>query len=90
MRARMIIAITLVLILVLALFCGCKGEEPIIDEGQFVMLSRQYIDSNAIVYILCDKNTKVMYSLVHCGYGTAMTIMVDENGNPLIYEGEIK
>ena len=55
-----------------------------------MMLSRQYIDSNAIVYILCDKNTKVMYSLVHCGYGTAMTIMVDENGNPLIYEGEIK
>jgi hypothetical protein len=41
--------------------------------------------NSAIVY---DKETKVMYLVVNIYNGGGVTVLVDENGKPLLYEGE--
>lgn len=36
--------------------------------------------------IYYDKETKVMYLFTKTGYGGGLTVMLDENGKPLLYE----
>lgn len=40
-------------------------------------------------FILVDKETRVMYLFVKCGYGAGLEVMVDEEGKPMLYEGEL-
>lgn len=39
--------------------------------------------------ILVDKETRVMYLYVKTGSGAGLTVMVDEEGKPMLYEGEL-
>ena len=39
--------------------------------------------------ILVDSKTGVMYLFVENGYGGGLTVMVDENGDPLLWENEV-
>ena len=75
-------------ILVAMLLCvvcltGCQTEIGS-DESRFFIISRE-----KGFYIACDRTTGVEYAVSNGGYnyGT-VTLLVDADGKPLIYEGE--
>lgn len=39
--------------------------------------------------IYVDKKTRVQYLYNHCKEEKGMTVLLDENGKPLLYEGEL-
>lgn len=78
------IAIILAILLILSLcivFCSCNDERV---SGRFFIVERGYGTYNW--QILCDKSTRVLY----LQYSSGITVMLDENGKPLLYEGEIE
>ena len=47
------------------------------------------VEKNSGFSIIYDKNTMVMYSVATYGSGTGqLTLLVDENGDPLLYNPE--
>jgi len=43
-----------------------------------------------IVKVIRDNETGVLYMLHQEGYGAGLTVMVDQNGKPLVDEGFLK
>lgn len=83
----------LLLILVLPiciLFSGCTKKSEVKDisndESMFVVVNSFYLDDNAGCYVLVNKKTRVMYL---CNYKTGTIVMVNEDGTPMIWEGEL-
>lgn len=58
-----------------------NGEDRFIE----IRTDDSAIGSWTDIYV--DKETGVMYLFVKNGYGGGLTVMVDENGKPLIWEG---
>ena len=72
----------LILIFTPLFLTGCSEESSEINSNRFYTL--YYNDE----IILVDKETKVMYLWVKKGYGAGLTVMLDVDGKPLIYDGE--
>lgn len=89
MKAKTIIAI-LIIVLLLVLLCGCdkpqKAKDFIQNSDRFVLLETQDVGVSSLMYILCDKETHVMYGMM---WEVGMTVMLDADGKPLLYEGEL-
>ena len=83
------------LILCLMLNCsliGCGGSESSDDYPVYITIAgRPYlrIDIENDDYILVDVEYKTQYWFMQHGYGDTMTLLVDSEGKPLLYEGEI-
>lgn len=79
---KMIISFLLIISVVIAgyVFKDISVTEVQADTG-YRFITVQKWRSSATVY---DKETKVMYLVVDGG----ITVLVDQNGNPLLYEGE--
>lgn len=77
------IIISLILTVMLAMLTGC-ADSVAETEKRFVKIS----DEGAF-YICYDKKTKVEYAVsdVYYNVGT-LTLLVDAEGKPLLYEGE--
>lgn len=77
-------AILLVLVMVVAMMVGCAST-PIVEDvetgDRFVVVVSQ--GTNAVY---ADTETGVMYYFHKSGYGGGMTVMVDADGNPLIWD----
>ena len=66
--------------------CGCSGEKAEASEKSRFMK----VEGNINWYIYADKETGVMYAVSCGGYNSGdFTLLVDANGNPLIYEGDM-
>lgn len=76
-----IILIILVLTSMLFILAGCTVESSAETEERFIKI---YREGNLKLYY--DNETKVQYILVSNGYGTAMTVLLDAEGKPLLYE----
>lgn len=81
----------LAIMLVLAIsLSGCSGRNSNIEydeyenNGRFRKVYADYPDS---IYV--DSETNVMYFWHSGGYSGGLTVMVDENGKPLIWEGSV-
>lgn len=75
----------LIIVITLLLFTGCTQvlTEPKEDFSRFVEVERT--ESWCVVY---DRRTKVMYSVANGVYNRGtFTLLVDANGNPLLWEG---
>ena len=85
MKAIKISAIILAMAAMLSLTACTKYEkENINDTSMFVVIEET--SSWVVVY---HKETKVMYAVSWGGYNAGtFTVMVDENGKPLIYNEE--
>lgn len=46
------------------------------------------VDESMSYRIYIDRETKVMYLRTKQGYGEAVCVMVDADGNPLLWKGE--
>ena len=65
--------------------CGCSGEKAeASNESRFMK-----IESNFNWLIYADRETGVMYAVSTGVYNNGnFTLLVDANGDPLIYEGD--
>jgi hypothetical protein len=83
MNKRTLVAMMLVLLLVLLSACSANVAE---EESPFRGRMHRYpVDVGRNVYV--DNVTGVCYFQCSTG-GEGITVMLDANGNPLIYKGE--
>ena len=81
------IAVLGIVIAMLFSLCGCtvlNDPKSNIKEGRFETIYHSVNIKN--VSILVDKETKIQYICTDSG----MTVLLDENGKPLLYESEDK
>ncbi len=87
MKKKLFCLLLLFILPVCLLFTGCSGgiEEKSTEEHIMVCIDRFSLGGSS-AFVLVHKETRVMYITYYQG-GT--TIMLDEDGKPLIYEGEL-
>ena len=87
MKKKLLCLLMLLLLPVCLLFTGCASDVDTKQTEQHLMVC---IDEFRIggygAFILVHKETRVMYMAYYQG-GT--TVMVDEDGKPLVYKGEL-
>ena len=79
----------LICILMLSLlFTGCGTSNEADFSGIFEESRFEIIEVESCWYVVVDRETRVMYAVstgtYNCG---TFTLLVDADGNPLIYEG---
>ncbi len=79
---QVILMFVIMAVIITALIIFPNRPSP---DDRFIILDHQRIDGTDY-YILCDKETRVMY----ISKGDTLTVMVDENGQPLLYDGELE
>lgn len=90
---KKIVYLLLILIMPLMLFSGCgnnaqtssNGSEFIIGDIVFIKVIR-----GDDFDIFVDKNTKVMYIFNKTTYQGGLTVLVNADGTPMLWEGELK
>lgn len=74
-----------------AILAGCGAVEVYAakeeNRARFVVLDSEWIDTNSYAKIVVDKETGVMYFMLDISRGGGITVMVDADGKPLIWEG---
>ena len=80
---KKIIGIILITAISLFILTGCTSKGYEVKEERFIKV---YKESNSNIYY--DKETLVQYILFCNGYGAGLTVLVDADGKPLLYEGE--
>ena len=90
MIAVLLLPITIAVVLLVIMLTGCGEVSPVEKAEESVEISRFIEIERAIGWkIVADKETGVMYAVSNGGYNVGtFTLLVDENGNPLIWEGE--
>ena len=84
MQTVVIILISTFLIASLIVLSATVSNASIIKGGKFFTVSNE--SSFRVVY---DKDTMVMYTVSEGKYNSGnLTLLVDENGKPLLYQGE--
>lgn len=85
------LTVILLVVVCCVIFSGCgktkKVEASEVDE-RFLILNDTNNSMNGYRQIIVDRETGVMYLFVVCGGKGGLTIMVNADGNPLIYSGE--
>lgn len=64
------------------------SEKTRADEDRFMEIRTNDDMLGCYTYIYVDNETGVMYLFVKDGYGGGLTVMVDKDGKPLIWEGD--
>ena len=85
------LTVILLAVVCCVIFSGCgrtrKVETSEVDK-RFLILNDTNNGMNGYRQIIVDRETGVMYLFVGYSYKGGLTIMVDADGNPLIYDGE--
>ena len=68
--------------------CGSKSAaaEETSDKRFEVVYSTGSVGTQTVIFV--DHDTNVMHMFIKSGYGGGLTMMMDETGKPLIWEGE--
>jgi hypothetical protein len=87
------ICLALVLVICLAVLCSC-AEQSIAANGEkessYSRLVLLYNHSCDDISIYVDKETRVQYMIIRGMECCSIEIMLDGNGKPLLYEGELE
>lgn len=75
--------ILIIICLILILLTGCSNNE-VTTNNRFLILNPPFTKLSQ--YIIVDKETGVMYLYCKAANSGGLSVMVDENGRPLIYE----
>ena len=86
----LITIVVLILIVVIGFICkDVTISEVYSENNNFVYIDSEYVGT-LVVYRYYDKTTKVIYMFTRNNYsekGGGLTVMLDQNGNPLLYKG---
>jgi len=91
-KFKRVLAIGVIVIMMVTLLAGCDGGREVYkdiddsDVGRFREVYYQKVPGGNFMYIYADSETGVMYVFVKDGYGGGLTVMVDENGKPLLWD----
>ena len=83
---KKIVAIILVLMMSCFIFAGCGGTK---ENSRFIIIDSDIKAenlSNTALYV--DKQTGVVYWYTHSGYGQTMTVLLNSDGTPILYDFE--
>ena len=83
---KRIVAIILVLMMSCFIFAGCGGTK---ENSRFVIIDSDIKTenlSNTALYV--DKQTGIVYWYTHSGYGQTMTVLLNPDGTPVLYDFE--
>ena len=98
MKKKILIILLALIIPICLLFSGCgtKADDyKANDSERFVIVERvqkNFRDSSGNpvdFFIMVDKETRIMYFMVSGNYYFDMETIVDKDGKPLLYEGEL-
>ena len=84
---KKIFILLLILIMPIMLFAGCgNADKKYVEESMFVVVEHLNISGDCLIYVLVHKETKVMYMT---GYDGGFVVMLNEDGTPMLWEGEL-
>jgi hypothetical protein len=82
---KKIVAIILVLMMFCFIFAGCGTKE----NSRFVIIDSDVETEDRISTVLyADKQTNVVYWFTKSGYGQTMTVLLNSDGTPVLYDFE--
>ena len=83
---KKIVAIILVLMMSCFIFAGCGGTK---ENSRFVIIDSNVESEDRISSELyADKQTNVVYWFTKSGYGQTMTVLLNSDGTPVLYDFE--
>ena len=88
---KKIIALLLMLVMISVLFVGCSDRtengNKVYEVCEGVHMIRVSMDGEFGVYV--HKETRVMYLASNWTYSGGVTVMLDANGSPMSWGGEL-
>ena len=83
---KRIVAIILVVMMSCFIFAGCGGTK---ENSRFVIIDSNVESEDRITTALyADKQTNVVYWFTKSGYGQTMTVLLNSDGTPVLYDFE--
>lgn len=83
---KKIVAIILVLMMSCFIFAGCGGTK---ENSRFVIIDSNVESEDRLSSELyADKQTNVVYWFTKSGYGQTMTVLLNSDGTPVLYDFE--
>ena len=83
---KRIVAIILVVMMSCFIFAGCGGTK---ENSRFVIIDSNVESEDRIITALyADKQTNVVYWFTKSGYGQTMTVLLNSDGTPVLYDFE--
>jgi len=74
-------------LIVSIMLCGCSTSDGTkIINNQFVVISKDFNFDDGRLYITYDKDTRVMYYVVHCAYKYSICPIYNTDGTIKVYE----
>ena len=89
---KKILFILLLLIMPVMLLCGCSYEtspRPALESGNRFVITKERTTGNTVYVEMYDKSTKVMYIYVKLSESGSLTMLVNSDGTPMLWEGEL-
>lgn len=71
---------------------GCNnntGDQITIADRPFIIVSKADMRLGEY-YLLVDKETRVQYLMNSSSYTSGITVLVDADGKPILYEGDVE
>lgn len=78
---KKVIGIIFIMVISLMILTGCTSQSNTESKYRFVKIENW--GDNFTFY---DRETKVQYYFLKRGYGAGLTVLVDADGKPLLYE----
>ncbi len=83
---KKIIVFVLALVMCAVIFAGCGGTK---ENIRFVIIDSDVESEDRISSALyADKQTNVVYWFTKSGYGQTMTVLLNSDGTPVLYDFE--
>lgn len=83
----------LLLLLPVMLLGGCgdiKSDDFVsVEQDRFVEVKNYWSTTGCDYTIVVDKETRVMYLMFRAGYKGGLTVMLNPDGTPMLWEGEL-
>ena len=83
---KKIVAIILVVMMSCFIFAGCGGTK---ENSRFIIINSDVSSEDMFSsQLYADKQTNVVYWFTKSGYGQTMTVMLNSDGTPVLYDFE--
>ena len=91
---KKLISLLLVLVMPMLVLCGCNREKAesfeLVKEDRFTTVRQYQQDIGNYSYtIIADKETRVMYVIYRYQSSRGITALLNPDGTPMLYEGEL-
>lgn len=88
---KKIISILICVCILMCSLVACGNSATAEDETigrRFLIVEKCDMGTASMSYVIVDTDTGVLYHFLKSGYGGGLTVMVDSDGKPLIWEEE--